>query len=475
MEVMEWIKTMTRDQVANRMVDLVTHVSPDNFMRLSLMASYLISGEDAGAAVEAVIDSLRLGENGQATKMFRRVMTELSPHCLKTVSRNLFVNGLLRSSALRDEFSKKNGFSPPFTVLISPTMQCNLQCKGCYSGKYTRYQGLSYELMDRVVGEARDFGSMFIVLSGGEPLTRKQDLFRLVEKYNDMYFMFYTNGTLIDDSVADRLCSLGNAGAVMSLEGFEEATDARRGKGVFKKVMSAMDRLRERGVAFGTSLTVTRRNIEELTSDAFFDHLYSKGVMVCWLFLFLPVGKDPDVSLMPTPEQREYLRRRGSQLREKYPIFIADFWNDAPHVGGCIAGGRNYIHINANGDVEPCVFTHFAVDKIHDKTLLEVLQSDFFRKIRSKQPYSENLLTPCMIIDNPDVYREVVHSCNAYPTHDGAEDVLTKIKDDLDDYGRRFRALSDPIWEREKAEYGYAELPPKVLPPNNGRQVPVGR
>jgi MoaA/NifB/PqqE/SkfB family radical SAM enzyme len=474
MELMERIKTMTREQVGHWMVDLVTHVSPDNFMRLSLMASYLIGGEDAGSAVDAVIDSLKLGEDGQATKMFRRVMTELSPHCLKAVSRNLFVNGLLRSSAMRDEFAQKHGFAPPFTVLISPTMQCNLQCKGCYSGKYIRSQGLSYDLMDRIVGEACDMGSLFIVLSGGEPLTRKGDLFRLVGKYSDMYFMFYTNGTLIDESVADRLHSLGNAGAIMSLEGFEEATDARRGRGVFKKVMDAMDRLRERGVAFGTSLTVTRHNIEQLTSDAFFEHIYNKGVMVCWLFLFLPVGKDPDVSLMPTPEQREYLRQRGSQLRAKYPIFIADFWNDAPHVGGCIAGGRNYIHINANGDVEPCVFTHFAVDKIHDKSLLEVLQSDFFRTIRSKQPYSENLLTPCMIIDNPDVYREVVHSCNAYPTHDGAEDVLMKIKNELDDYGRRIRALEDPIWEREKAEYGYGDIPVKGVPAAHGSQVPAG-
>ncbi len=474
MELMERIKTMTREQVGNWMVDLVTHVSPDNFMRLSLMASYLIGGEDAGAAVDAVIDSLKLGENGQATKMFRRVMTELSPHCLKTVSRNLFVNGLLRSSAMRDEFAQKHGFAPPFTVLISPTMQCNLQCKGCYSGKYVRSQGLSYELMDRIVGEACNMGSLFIVLSGGEPLTRKEDLFRLVGKYSDMYFMFYTNGTLIDESVADRLYNLGNAGAIMSLEGFEEATDARRGRGVFKKVMDAMDRLKERGVAFGTSLTVTRHNIEQLTSDAFFEHLYNKGVMVCWLFLFLPVGKDPDVSLMPTPEQREYLRQRGSQLRAKYPIFIADFWNDAPHVGGCIAGGRNYIHINANGDVEPCVFTHFAVDKIHDKSLLEVLQSDFFKAIRSKQPYSDNLLTPCMIIDNPDVYREVVHSCNAYPTHDGAEDVLMKIKNELDDYGRRIRALEDPIWEREKAEYGYGNVPVGGVPAAHGSQVPAG-
>jgi MoaA/NifB/PqqE/SkfB family radical SAM enzyme len=179
--------------------------------------------------------------------------------------------------------------------------------------------------------------------------------------------------------------------------------------------------------------------------------------MIVWLFLFLPVGKDPDVSLMPSPEQREYLRQRGIALRSNFPIFIADFWNDAPFVGGCIAGGRNYIHINANGDVEPCVFTHFAVDKIHNKSLVDVLGSDFFQTIRSKQPYSENLLTPCMIIDNPDVFRDVVRCCSAYPTHTGAEDLLVKIKDDLDDYGRRLRAMSDPIWERERAEYGYGE------------------
>jgi MoaA/NifB/PqqE/SkfB family radical SAM enzyme len=453
MEFVERVKHMTREQVANTMLALLTHVSPDTFMKLSILSSRLIQGDQANLAVDAVIDSLRDGEESQASRMFKRVMTQLSPHCLKTVARNLFINGLLKSSALRSEFEKREGFAPPFTILISPTAQCNLQCVGCYSGKYVRERGLSAELIDRLLGEARDMGSMFIVLSGGEPLTRKDDLFPLIEKYDDMYFMFYTNGTLINDAVADELYRLGNAGAIMSLEGFEEDTDARRGKGVFKKVMDAMDRLKDRGVPFGTSLTVTSRNVEKLTSDDFFAHLADKGVMVCWFFLFMPVGKDPDVSLMPSPEQREYLRQKGTALRAKYPIFIADFWNDAPYVGGCIAGGRNYIHINANGDVEPCVFTHFAVDKIHNKTLLEVLHSDFFSTIRSKQPYSENLLTPCMIIDNPDVYRTVVRSCGAYPTHDGAEDVIVKIKDDLDDYGRRIRALEDEVWARVKHEY----------------------
>ncbi len=465
MEFVEQIKSMTREQVARMMVELVTHVSPETFLKLVWLASRLVEGERANAAISAVQESLMQGDNGQAARMFRRVMTELSPHCLKTVAKALFINGLLRSSELRAGFEKKQGFAPPFTILISPTMQCNLRCTGCYSGRYTRQKGLSYELMHRILGEARDMGIMFIVFSGGEPLMRKDDLFKLAAHYNDMYFMFYSNGTLIDDAVADELCRLGNAGAIMSLEGFEEATDGRRGKGVFKAVMDAMDRLKARGVPFGTSLTVTSKNVEDLTSDEFFGHLYDKGVMIVWLFLFMPVGKDPDVSLMPSPEQRDYLRRRGSALRAKYPIFIADFWNDAPSVGGCIAGGRNYIHINANGDVEPCVFTHVAVDKIVDKSLTDVLNSEFFRSIRSKQPYSENLLTPCMIIDNPHIFRDVVRTCCAYPTHEGAEDVLVKIKDDLDEYGRKIRALYDPIWDEMKAEYGYgapSESPPAV-------------
>ncbi len=460
MEFLERVKTMTREQVANAMLDIITHVSPETFMALSVMASYLVQGDQANAAVEAVKESLRQGESGQATRLFKRVMTEVSPHCLKEVARALFINGLLKSSSLRVEFEQQEGFAPPFTILISPTMQCNLQCTGCYSGKYVREKGLSYELIDRLLSEANELGVRFIVFSGGEPLTRKDDLLRLIEKHNEMYFMFYTNGTLINDHVADELYRLGNAGAVISLEGFEGPTDGRRGKGVFQKVMDAMDRLKERGVPVGTSLTVTSRNVETLMTDEFFEHLVNKGVMVCWLFLFLPVGKDPDVTLMPSPEQREYLRQRGKALRAKYPIFIADFWNDAPYVGGCIAGGRNYIHINANGDVEPCVFVHFAVDKIHNRSLREVLRSDFFSTIRSKQPYSENLLTPCMIIDNPDVYRQVVRSCCAYPTHDGADDVIVKIKDDLDDYGRRIRAMEDKIWDRERAEYGYPARPP---------------
>ena len=458
MEFIQRIKNMTSEQVARTMIELIDHVSPETFVKLAWLASRLVEGESAKAGVESILESLHEGADSQASRMFQRVMTEVSPHCLKTLARTLFINGLLRSSAIRDKFTQNHGFAPPFTLLISPTMRCNLQCKGCYAGKYAREEGLSYDLLDRILGEAREMGILFIVFSGGEPLTRREDLFRLADKYSDIYFMFYTNGTLINDTVADSLYQLGNAGAIISLEGFEDATDARRGNGVYKRVMDAMERLKDRRVPFGTSLTVTRHNIAEITSNKFFEHLYNKGVMIAWFFLFMPVGMDPDVSLMPTPEQREFLRSRGKALRDNFPIFIADFWNDAPYVGGCIAGGKNYLHITPKGDVEPCVFTHVAVEKIYNKSLTEVINSELFRYIRSKQPYSDNLLTPCMIIDNPHIFREVCRKCGAYETHDGAEDVRTKIKDELDDYGRRVRALFDPIWEREKAEYGYADI-----------------
>jgi hypothetical protein len=126
-------------------------------------------------------------------------------------------------------------------------------------------------------------------------------------------------------------------------------------------------------------------------------------------------------------------------------------------VGGCIAGGRNYLHITPEGDVEPCVFTHVAVEKIFDRSLEEVLKSELFQYIRSLQPYSDNLLTPCMIIDNPHIFRDVCRKCGAYGTHDGAEDVRVTITRELDEYGRRVRALYDPIWQAEREELGCVE------------------
>lgn len=175
--------------------------------------------------------------------------------------------------------------------------------------------------------------------------------------------MPFTNGTLFNEKLADKVQKLGNIIPMFSLEGFEKETDARRGKGVFKQVMHGMDLLRERGVLFGVSTATGRNNIDTVISDEFINMLIEKGAKMSWYFIFMPVGEDPDFNLMLTPEQRIYLGKEVRKIRNEKPYFAIDFFNDAPYVGGCIAG-KYYCHINSHEDVEPCIFAHFATDNL---------------------------------------------------------------------------------------------------------------
>lgn len=213
--------------------------------------------------------------------------------------------------------------------------------------------------------------------------------------------------------------------------------------------MEAMDHLREAHVLFGSSATVTKDNVYIVSSEEWIDMLLEKGIIAQNYFLYLPVNGQGDINLMVTPEQRDHLRRQVIHFRRTKPLFILDFWNDGPHVRGCIAGGRRYFHINANGDVEPCVYTHIAMHNIKDVSLAEALNSPLFRAIRKRQPHNENHLRPCMIIDNPERYREVIEETRPYFTHPGAEEVVTTMKDQMDAYAARFAEFADRIWREE--------------------------
>jgi len=152
---------------------------------------------------------------------------------------------------------------------------------------------------------------------------------------------------------------------------------------------------------------------------------------------------------MMTPEQRNWARERLEVLRNTKPIVLADFWNDGHLAGGCIAGGRTYLHINANGDVEPCVFTHFAIDNIKGKSLREVINSPLMKVIQKRQPYSKNLMTPCMIIDEPEVLREIVKETGAHDTDGGGKNLLEDLAPFLNNYSKRIHEIYDKIWREE--------------------------
>ncbi|HHW40440.1 MAG TPA: radical SAM protein [Syntrophomonadaceae bacterium] len=386
-------------------------------------------------------------ENNTALRTyFNRMFTETDRGMRHRLMCNFVVNSLLLSFQHRKQVEEKEGIHVPYTILIDPTSACNLKCTGCWAGEYSKHDELEPELLDRILQEAKELGIYAIVMSGGEPFVYPY-LTDIAAKHNDMSFMIYTNGTKIDDNMADRLHALGNIAPAFSIEGWEDATDARRGKGVFKKIISAMDRLHERGVVFGASVTITRHNVETVTSDEFIDFLIDKGVRFMWTFHYIPIGRQPDVDLMILPEQRAYLAERIPYLRTHKPLPIADFWNDGELTGGCIAGGSAYFHITARGDVEPCAFVHFAVDNIRDKSLKEVLRNPLFTEYQKRQPFSENMLRPCPIIDNPEALREIVRNTGAHPTHAGADTILEgEIGSFLDRRAADWKKVADQIW-----------------------------
>jgi MoaA/NifB/PqqE/SkfB family radical SAM enzyme len=367
------------------------------------------------------------------------------------------INQLLVGTNKRKEFSESpGGFYPPGLFVLSPTMRCNLNCFGCYSGEYSRQQDLPLPLMDRVIREGKEMGIYFIVVSGGEPLLHP-DLFDLMAAHDDVAFMIYTHGGLLNEKTVRRMAELGNMLPCISVEGFEEETDARRGKGHYAKIVSAMDLLKEAGILFAFSATLTRQNAEVILSDRFIDHYIEKGANLGWYFIYMPIGREPKMDLMPTPEQRNRLREQVKYFRETKPILLGDFMGDGAVVGGCIAGGRKYFHINSQGDIEPCVFCHYAVDNIREKSLKEALSSPFFRSIREQIPYNDNLYRPCMLVDKPEVSRSAICLHQAKPTHPGAEAMFDYLAHEIDQFSAAYAAISDPVWAQDKDKINAAK------------------
>lgn len=363
---------------------------------------------------------------------------------------NLILNEEFFGERTRKKIKQKEKVQIPAFIVISPTYACNLNCLGCYAGEYGNKYALEKELVFDIIRQANELGIYFFTISGGEPFAWPH-LFEMLETFPECYFLIYTNGTLLSDKVCERLAALGNGSPAISIEGFEKETSGRRGEGMYETVIGAMKRLKEHRVFFGASVTHTALNHDAVTDLGFWDTLVDNGASYAWIFQYMPIGLKPDLKLMPTPQQRKERYDTVRKVRATKPILLADFWNDGHLVNGCMAGGAQYLHINAKGLVEPCVFQHFAVDDIRKKKLLDILKSPYFKAIQKEIPYCENLLRPCMIIDHPELMKQMIEKYAPMETHDGALTIVNEFHEALKQYSEEWKTISQEIWNRDFA------------------------
>ncbi|MGB4595655.1 MAG: radical SAM protein [Anaerolineaceae bacterium] len=405
-------------------------------------------------------------------KTFDQILARrMSEATLRSIAHNLIQGALVQGGeqSAVTSFFQEFGMNPPSTMVISPGKTCNLQCVGCYASAGPTAEKLDWTTFDQVVTEAKTlWGVRFLAISGGEPLAYRsegKDLLDIVEKHPDMFFMFYTNGTLIDEKTAQRMAVLGNVTPAISVEGWRERTDERRGTGVFDKVLGAMEQLRKAGVFFGISLTATRHNVEEIFSDEFLDFFFEgQGAFYGWSFQYMPIGRSYTLDLMPTPEQRLWMWKRSWEIVRSRKIFLADFWNHATISNGCIAGGRahggGYMYIDWNGAVSPCVFVPYSPINVNDifangGTLNNIWANPFFADIRGwQESYTKdkgNWLAPCLNRDHHDVLSRLIAKHEPEPMDESARSALLDpdYGKGLEHYGELYGNLTETTWHKQ--------------------------
>jgi len=345
-----------------------------------------------------------------------RGIRELGKDALKMAARRpglildmkRLANGLASAEARRSRMKASGLDVPPF-MIASITKICNLGCAGCYDAANgpSRYaDDMPASTWGRVFDEADELGVAFILLAGGEPLER-QDVLDEAAKRRGIVFPVFTNGQLIDRQAARFFARNRNLIPMISLEGGRQATDKRRGDGVFDNVMEAMELLHKEDVFFGTSLTVTRANIGEAASPDFIKALRSKGVGAFVYVEYVPVdGVSEDLAF--GKEERESLAITLDELRESAGGIHISFPGDEEAMGGCLAAGRGFVHISQSGGLEPCPFSPVSDISLKDVALKEALGSPFLRRLRDSGLMGMEHLGGCSLWNRREEVRKLL-------------------------------------------------------------------
>ena len=321
-----------------------------------------------------------------------------------------------RAGKLRETAQKEGQHIPPF-LIASITTQCNLHCKGCYARAnhscYDRVsaknapQLLRAEQWEEIFQQAEALGIGFILLAGGEPFVRR-DVLAIAGEHSGVLFPIFTNGTMIDADYLELLDQKRNLIPIISMEGEQKTTDARRGAGIYQQLRSAMRELHNRGLLFGTSVTVTTENMREVLSDSFISELSGSGCKAIIYVEYVPIdNQTADLAL--NDEARALMARKLDGVRESHSdILMVSFPGDEKSSGGCLAAGRGFFHINAAGGAEPCPFSPYSDISVADTSLLKALQSPLFQKLQQQGNLMQEHIGGCVLFEQEEQVKQLL-------------------------------------------------------------------
>lgn len=300
--------------------------------------------------------------------------------------------------------AEENGEHVPPFLIASITSNCNLHCAGCYSRANHACKDcapvdqLSDEEWKKIFDEASELGVGFILLAGGEPFIRR-DVISIASKTPDILFPIFTNGTMVDDQYLKLFDKHRNLVPIISIEGGENTTDTRRGSGVYEKINTSMKQMKDAGVLFGASVTVTTENMKEVLSDAFVNEMYAKGAKAVIFVEFVPVTEEAK-HLAPGDEERDFIKRELMRLRMEHDdMVIISFPGDEKTSGGCLAAGRGFFHINSHGGAEPCPFSPYSDLNVKEIGLKGAMNSPLFKEIQAQELLMEDHAGGCVLFE----------------------------------------------------------------------------
>jgi len=338
------------------------------------------------------------------------------PRMIPAIER--FAKGYIHSSTIRQVELKRGLKVPPF-LIISITSQCNLHCVGCYAAATgTVCEGAAQRSLNigqwrNIIQQAKDLGIFGFIIAGGEPFLKK-DLLKLSEEFQDRIFLIFTNGTCLNKQKFTQLKKLHNTVVVVSNEGTEEMTDARRGAGVHQKVLHTIQNLNDLGILNGISATITRQNLQYWMDEKNIDELIAKGVHLGFLLEYIPVDNGTD--LMLTDTERKEFRKQVLYYRETKQILLIHSPGDEELMGGCVSAGRGFAHITPSGDLTPCPVSNIATHNLTRSSLRQGLLSPLFKAIRDQEHLLDTEGTPCALFAHPEEVAALARQVSAYRT-----------------------------------------------------------